>query len=61
MYQVWIRKTNTSELLNTCRNTLDGIKTGEVMLPQDNLGGDLLIGQGVPGMQTAPVGSGLSR
>jgi len=40
MHQVRIRKTNTSEPLTTCRNSSDGIKTGEVMLPQDNLSGN---------------------
>ena len=39
MHQVRTRKTNTSEPPFTCRKWLDGVKTGEVMLLQDELGG----------------------
>ena len=60
MHQVRTRKTNTSEPAFTCRNRLDGVKTGEVMLPQDELGGCLLIGQAAPGIEAASAWFGLS-
>ena len=53
MYQVWSKKTNDRELPLKCRNRLNGIKTGRVMLTQDESGGNLLIGQMVPGIEVA--------
>lgn len=60
MHQVRIRKTNTSEPPFKCRNTVDGVKTGEVMLPQDELGGCLLTDQVAPGIEAASAWFGLS-
>jgi hypothetical protein len=61
MHQVRTRKTNTSEPPFTCRNSLDGVETGEVMLPQDEFGGCLLTGQAAPGIEAASAWFGLSR
>ena len=61
MHQVRTRKANTSEPPFTCRNRLDGIETGEVMLPQDEFGGCLLTGQAAPGIEAASAWFGLSR
>lgn len=53
MYQVWIKKTNTSEPLHTCRKCTDGVKTGEVMLLRDKPGGYLLTVQAASGIEVA--------
>ncbi len=53
MYQVWIKKTNTSESPFKCRKYIDGVKTAEVMLLQDKSGGNLLTGQVAPGIEVA--------
>jgi hypothetical protein len=53
MHQVWIKKTNESEPPLKCRKSTDGTKTGEVMLPQDKFGRNLLTGQMVPGIEVA--------
>ena len=41
MYQVWIKKANTSEPPFKCRKCIDGVKTAEWMLLQDESGGSL--------------------
>lgn len=51
--QVWIKKTNNREPPFKCRKSRNGIKTGEVMLPQDQIGGNLFTGQLVPGIEVA--------
>ncbi len=61
MHQVRTKKMNTSEPSFTCRKCQDGIKTREVMLPEDELGECLLIGQAVPGIEAASAWFGLSR
>ena len=61
MYQVRTKKMNTSEPPFTCRNSQDGIKTREVMLPEDKFGECLFIGQAVPGIEAASAWFGLSR
>jgi hypothetical protein len=53
MYQVWIKKTNASEPPLKCRKYIDGIKTGEFMLPREKSGGNLLTGQTVSGIEVA--------
>ena len=53
MYQVWIKKTNTSESPFKRRNNLDGVKTAELMLLQDKSGGNLFTGQVTPGIEVA--------
>jgi hypothetical protein len=53
MYQVEIKKTNTSESPYKCRKKLNGVKTAELMLPQDEPGGNLLTGQVAPGIEVA--------
>lgn len=51
MYQVWMKKTNTSESPYKCRKNRDGVKTAELMLPQDESGGYLLTDQTAPGIE----------
>jgi len=51
--QVWIKKTNNCEPPFKCRKSRNGIKTGEVMLPHDKIGGNLFTGQSVPGIEVA--------
>lgn len=46
-------KTNNSELPFKCRNCSNDIKTGGVMLPQDQSGRYLLTGQAVSGIEAA--------
>ena len=46
-------ETNTSEPLNTCRNSRDVIKTGSALLIQDESGGNLPTVQMVTGIETA--------
>jgi hypothetical protein len=46
-------KANESEPQMTCRNALDDIKSGSVMLTRDEPGGCLFIGQVVSGMDAA--------
>jgi len=53
MHQVWIKKTNASEPPRKCRNSTDGVETGEVILPRDEPGGYLLTVQAVPGIEVA--------
>jgi len=53
MYQVWTKRTNTSELLLKSRKWRDDVETGEVMLPWDELGGFLPTGQVAPGIEAA--------
>ena len=56
---MWIEKANTSEPSFKCRNDLDDIKTGEVMLPRDEPIGNLSTGWVVSGIEMARVRSGL--
>ena len=49
--QVWIKKTKKREPLFKCRKTRNGIKTGEVSLPQEEIGGNLFTGQLVPDIE----------
>ena len=51
--QVWIKKTNTRQPPLKCRKCSNGIKTGELMLPRDESGGNLSTGQVVPGIEVA--------
>jgi hypothetical protein len=53
MHQVWIKKTNASEPLHTCRKHRRGVRTGEVMLLRDKSGGCLLTVQAAPGIEVA--------
>jgi hypothetical protein len=53
MYQVWIKKTNTSEPPYKCRKNLDGVKTAELMLLQDEPGGNLFTSLAAPGIEVA--------
>jgi len=53
MHQVWIKKTNVSEPLHTCRKCIYGVRTGEVMLFRDKSGGCLLTVQAAPGIEVA--------
>jgi len=53
MHQVWIKKTNASEPLHTCRKCIDGVRTGEVMLLRDKSGRCLWTVQVVPGIEVA--------
>ena len=50
---MWIKKTNASEPPLKCRKYSDGVETGEVMLPQDKSGGNLLTGQAASGIEVA--------
>lgn len=45
----------------TCRNPLDGIKSGAIYLARDEPGGSLLTGQVVSGMKVARAWVGLLR
>jgi hypothetical protein len=58
--QVGTGKASVSEPLMTCRNALDGIKTGAVNRLRDEPGGCPLIGQAVSGMEAARVRSAAS-
>lgn len=53
MCQVRTEKANVSEPLLTCRKRSDDIKTGVQLLPWDESGGCLFIGQMVSGMKVA--------
>jgi hypothetical protein len=53
MRQVRSEKANVSEPLRKCRKRMDGIETGVQLLPRDEPGGCLLIGQVVPGTKAA--------
>jgi hypothetical protein len=53
MRQVGAEKANVSEPLMKCRKRSDGIETGVQLLPRDEPGGCLLIGQVVPGTKAA--------
>jgi hypothetical protein len=53
MHQVWVKKMNTSEPPLKCRKISDDIKTGEVLPPQDKLGGHLATGPMVSGIKVA--------
>ena len=53
MRQVRTGKANVSEPLLTCRKRGDDIKTGVQLLPWEESGGCLLIGQMVSGMKVA--------
>lgn len=53
MRQVRAEKANESEPPLTCRKRTDGIETGVQLLPRDEPGGSLLIGQVVPGTKAA--------
>lgn len=46
-------KTNASELLMTCRNGMDGVKTGLEKMARDESGGYLLTAQTASGMKVA--------
>ena len=50
---MWIKKANTSEPLFKCRKSIDDVKTGELMLPREESGGDLLTGQMTSGIEVA--------
>jgi hypothetical protein len=53
MCQVRTEKANVSEPLLKCRKRSDGIKTGVQLLPWEQSGGCLFIGQMVSGMKVA--------
>ena len=53
MHQVWTKKTNPSEPPFKCRKSLDGVRTGEVMLLRDKSGGGLLTVQATSGIEVA--------
>ena len=53
MCQVRTEKANVSEPLLTCRKRSDDIKTGVQLLPRDESGGCLSIGQMVSGVKVA--------
>jgi hypothetical protein len=53
MCQVRTEKANVSEPLLTCRKRSDDIETGVQLLPWDESGGCLFIGQMVSGMKVA--------
>jgi len=53
MHQVWIKKTNASEPLPTCRKCTYDVRTGEVMLLRDKPGRCLLTVQAAPGIEVA--------
>jgi hypothetical protein len=55
MRQVRTGKANESEPLMTCRKRIDDIKTGVQLLPRDESGGCLSIGQMVSGTKVARV------
>jgi len=51
--QVRVKETSASEPLMTCRNSMDGVKTGFETLTQDKPGGNLFTGQAASGMKVA--------
>jgi hypothetical protein len=58
--QVWITKASGSEPLMRRRKRIGDIETGVELLPRDEPGGCLLIGQAVSGVKVARAWSGLS-
>ena len=58
--QVWITKASESEPLMRRRKRIGDIETGVELLPRDEPGGCLLIGQVVSGVKVARAWSGLS-
>ena len=58
--QVGIGKASVSDSLLTCRNWLDGIKTGVCPISRDELGGCPFIGQAVSGMEATRARSAAS-
>jgi hypothetical protein len=57
---VWITKASGSEPLMRRRKRIGDIETGVELLPRDEPGGCLLIGQAVSGVKVARAWSGLS-
>ena len=51
--QVRARKASASKPLMKCRKRSDGVKTGVLLLPRDESGGNLPTAQAVPGMKVA--------